>query len=111
MTTIEALYQSLAGTQQGKSLLTLWAQSRRLEIMEANVRTLTQKTTRKAALSRAASRMHIDDLDAALRDALRGDVDSAVGRVAASVSVAPAGHSGTPWRMTGWLTGVSDSTE
>jgi hypothetical protein len=109
--TIEAVYRQLAATQKGQTFLTLWAQSRRAEIRQENVLRLTRKRTRREALSRAASQMHIDDLDAALRDALRGDVGRALWRVADSVSVAPEPRSGTPWRLTGWLTGDSVITE
>lgn len=47
--------------------------------------------------------MHIDDLDAAWRAALRGDVSVALARVADHVTVPQVEAVGTPWRLTGWL--------
>ncbi len=55
-------------------------------------------------MERALSRMHHDDLDAAWRAALRGDVDAALQRISDHVSTQPQKHHGTPWRLTGWLT-------
>lgn len=74
-------------------------QSRALRMLEDVRRAQRTRTLRDAVM-----RMHGDDLDSAWNAALRGDVSLALRRVAVHVREVRQERSGTPWRMTGWLT-------
>jgi hypothetical protein len=111
MTTIEAQYQSIRAkaisTKPGavKTLMTLLAEANAAETRIKNLSSLRSKSKRerRTVLERAVARMHVDDLDAAWRAALRGDLPAALLRVADHVTEAPVELQGTPWRLTGWL--------
>lgn len=64
-----------------------------------------RQMVKRPALAEAARLAHDDDLDAAWTLALRGEIEQARSRLAAYARperrVKP--HSGTPWRLTGWL--------
>jgi hypothetical protein len=102
---IEEQYAEIRSRARVMTLRDLLAQANRSMTHRSGVRALTQPgVKRRRALERAANRMHIDDLDAAWRAALRGEHDVAVALVAESVSVErPDTHKGTPWRKSGWL--------
>ena len=110
--TIEAQYQRMRSTMpRGRMradvlLSTLLSEARRAQTRRANVASLTarKRTVRVRTLERAVSRMHIDDLDAAWNAVLRGDLSLALQRIGDHVTQVRQEHSGTPWRMTGWLT-------
>jgi hypothetical protein len=87
-------------------LSALLSEARRAQTRRANVVRLSarKRTVRVQTLERAVSRMHIDDLDAAWQMALRGDVGLVLQRIGDHVTQVQQEVSGTPWRMTGWLT-------
>ena len=99
--TIERRYAALRQQQQRATAADLLALAKRAQRHAANVQTLTQSRTRarKVSLERAVSRMHGDELDAAWREALRGDYARAVSLVADHVApVRLERTQGSPWR-------------
>jgi hypothetical protein len=108
MPTIEAQYQTLRVRKREDArriLHSLVAIANMATLRVNNLGQLHQPAKRKrlTTLERAISRMHVDDLDAAWQAALRGDLPSALLRVADHVTEAPVELQGTPWRLTGWL--------
>jgi hypothetical protein len=102
---IEQRYAEIRRAARRESLMTLWTRARRQEMHLVNVRALatSNRATRRATLKRAVSRMHVDDLDVAFRAALRGDMTLALHRVAPSVTRPVDVPTGTPWRLSGFL--------
>ncbi len=105
MPTIEVLYVRMRQTHRRVNLFALWSQAKRATLRLDNMVKLQSRNRarRRETLTRAASQMHPDDLDSALVAALRGDHDQALARMADHVSTRARERSGTPWRMTGWL--------
>lgn len=107
--TIEADYQGVRAETRRMTvqdtLHTMLMESRRAARRSRNLSKLMSKRKgeRRDTLTRAVSRMHGDDLDAAWRAALRGDVNDALIKVADHVTAPPVEAMGTPWRLTGWL--------
>jgi hypothetical protein len=107
--TIEAAYQSMrAQTRRMTVRDTLHMMMMESQLAQRRSRNLSKlsakrKSERRATMARAVSRMHGDDLDAAWRAALRGDMNDALIKVADHVTTPAVEHVGTPWRLTGWL--------
>lgn len=101
------LTEIMAQAAHDEALRDAIARSRRAQVHEVNVSRLRSTTTsaRRQALTASASRMSGDDLDSAWKLALRGDVERALDRMAASMPTRldRARESGSPWRKTGWL--------
>jgi hypothetical protein len=107
--TIEAAYQMTREQTRRMTvremLHTMLMEARRAERRSRNLSRITakKKSERRATMARAVSRMHGDDLDAAWRAALRGDMNDALIKVADHVTTPAVEPTGTPWRLTGWL--------
>ena len=107
--TIEVAYQTMREQTRRmtvrETLHTMLMEAKLAERRARNLSRITSKRKheRRATMARAVSRMHGDDLDAAWRAALRGDVNDALIKVADHVTTPAVEHVGTPWRLTGWL--------
>lgn len=106
MPCLEDRYADILTVTPRATLHALAGQAHRALSHRHGVKLLRQRDrrARRDTLTRAASRMHGDDLDAAFLAALRGDLDRAEAIMAGSVGPDRRDtFKGTPWRKSGWL--------